>query len=62
MFEMKESLKKCFKCENIQLIAKFNKEENRKKRLFPQCIKYRKDFYLKNFEKIKKYDEQNGEK
>ena len=37
-----ESLKKCFRCETLKLIEKFNKDKNRKNGLCPQGIDCRK--------------------
>ena len=44
------------------MIQNFNENKNRKDGLYPQCIYCRKDFYLKNFDKIKRYNEENREK
>ena len=57
-----EILKKCCRCEIIQLIENFNKDKNRKDGLCPLCISFRKDSYIKNLDKIKKYNEQNRER
>ena len=53
MIEINEDLKKCSKWEKLQLIETFNKDKNKKDGVYPQCI-YCKDFFLKNFDKIKK--------
>ena len=57
MSNSNETLKKCCRCENIQMIENFKKDKNRKDCLYPLCKNCRKDFYLKNFDKIKKYNE-----
>ena len=57
-----EILKKCCRCEIIQLIENFNKDKNRKDGLCPLCISCRKYSYIKNMDKIKKYNEQNRER
>ena len=54
--------KKCCRCEIIQLIENFNKDKNRKDGLYPLCVICRKDSYIKNLDKIKKYNEQNRER
>ena len=54
-----ESLKKCFRCEILKLIEKFNEDKNRNNGLCPQSIGCRKKFSLKNLDKIKIYNEQN---
>ena len=54
-----EILKKCCRCEIIQLIESFNKDKNRNDGVCPQCINCRKDFYFRNLDKIKIYNEQN---
>ena len=63
-------LKVCFRCEVLHLIGNFCKDKNRKDGSFskdkntkdglhPQSRTFPKDFYLKNYDKIKKYNEQN---
>ena len=43
MSNSNEILKKCCRCEIIQLIEVFNKDKNRKNGLHPLCISCRKD-------------------
>ena len=62
MSNSNEILKKCCRCENIQVMENFNKDKNRKDDLCPLCISCRKDSYFKNLDKIKKYKEQNRER
>ena len=62
MSNSNEILKKCCRCEIIQVIENFNKDKNRKDSLYPLCISCRKDSYFKNLDKIKKYNEQNRER
>ena len=57
-----EILKKCYRCETVQVKENFNKEKNRKYGLHSLCISCRKDYYFKNLDKIKIYNEQNREK
>ena len=40
----------------------FNKDKNRKDGLCPLCIDCRKNYFLKNLDKIKIYNEQNTER
>ena len=53
-----EILKKCCRCEIIQVIENLNKYKNRKDCLYPLCISCLKDSYFKSLDKIKKYNEQ----
>ena len=62
MSNSNEALKKCCRCENIQLIENFNKDKNRKDGLYPLCIDCREKFYLKNLDKIKKCNEKKTKK
>ena len=62
MSNANEILKKCFRDEIIQLIENFNKDRNRKDGLCPLCISCRKDSYIRNLDKTKKYNEQNRER
>ena len=62
MSNSNEILKKCCRCEIIQVIEIFNKDKNRKDGLYPLCISCRKDSYFKNLDKIKKYNEYNRER
>ena len=57
-----ESLKKCFRCEILKLIEKFNKDKNRKNGLCPQGIDCRKKLSSKSLGKMKIYNEQNRER
>ena len=59
---MDEDFKRCSKCENKQVTQNFIKDKNRKDGLHSLCISCRKDYYLKNLEKIKRYNEQNRER
>ena len=59
---MDEDLKRCSRCEIIQMIENFSKDRNCKDGLCPLCKCCRKDYYLKNLDKIKLYNEQNKEK
>ena len=62
MSNSNEVLKKCRRCEIIQVIESFNKDRNRKSSVCPQCRKCWKDFYFKNLDKIKKNNEQKKER
>ena len=62
MSNSNEILKKCCRCEIVQGIENFNKDKNRKDGLCPYCIDCRRKLYLKNLDKIKKYNEQNKER
>ena len=55
-------MKKCFRCEIIQVIENFNKDKNRKDGVCPQCINCQKVSFLGILNKIKKYNEQNKER
>ena len=59
---MDEDLKRCSRCKNIQLIENFSKDRNCKDGLCPLCKCCRNDYYLKNLDKIKIYNEQNRER
>ena len=59
---MDEDIKRCSKCEIIQVIDNFNKDKNRKDGLNSICRLCRKKFYNENLVKIKKYNEQNKER
>ena len=59
---MDEDLKRCSRCEIIQVIGNFTKDRNCKDGLCPLCKCCRKDYYLKNLDKIKIYNEQNRER
>ena len=59
---MDEDLKRCSRCEIIQVIENFSKDRNCKDGLCPLCKSCRKDYYFKNLDKIKIYNEQNKEK
>ena len=59
---MDEDIKRCSKCEIIQVIDNFNKDENRKDGLNSICRLCRKKYYNENLVKIKKYNEQNRER
>ena len=56
---MDEDLKRCSRCEIIQVIENFSKDRKCKDGLCPLCKCCRKDYYLKNLDKIKIYNEQN---
>ena len=62
MSNSNEILKKCYRCEIIQVRENFNKDKNRKDGLHSLCISCRKDYYLINWGKIKIYNEKNKEK
>ena len=62
MIEKNEDLEKCSKWEFIQLIENFNRDKKRKDGLYPQCINCRRDYDLKNLDKIKNYNEQNRQR
>ena len=57
-----EILKKCCRCEIVQVIENFSKDRKCKDGLCPLCKGCRKDYYLKNLDKIKIYNEQNRER
>ena len=57
MSNSNEILKKCCRCEIVQLIANFNKDKIRQDGVCPQCINCRKIFYFENLDKIKKYND-----
>ena len=59
---MNDDIKRCSKCEIIQVIDNFNKDKNRKDGLNSICRLCRKKYYNENLVKIKKYNEQNKEK
>ena len=59
---MDEDIKRCSKCEIIQVIEKFNKDKNRKDGLNSICRLCRKEYYNENLVKIKKYNELNKER
>ena len=59
---MDEDIKRCSKCEIIQVIENFNKNKNRKDGLNSICRLCRKKYYNENLVKIKKYNEQNKER
>ena len=59
---MDEDLKRCSRCEIIQVIENFSKDRNCKDGLCPLCKCCRKDYYLKNLDKIKINNEQNRER
>ena len=59
---MDEDIKRCSKCEFIQVIDNFNKDKNRKDGLNSICRLCRKKYYNENLVKIKKYNEQNKER
>ena len=40
--------------ENLKLIENFSKDKNIKDELHPRCRICRRDFYLKNYDKIEK--------
>ena len=54
MSNSNEILKKCCRCEIIQVIENFNKDKNREDGLYPLFISCRKVSYFKNLDKIKK--------
>ena len=62
MSNSNETLKKCCRCEIINLIQKFDKDKIRKNGLCPNCVDCCKNFYLKKLDKIKIYNEQNRER
>ena len=57
-----EILKKCCRCDIIQVIEIYNKGKNRNDGVFPHCINCRKDFCIRKLNKIKKYNEQKRER
>ena len=59
---MDEDLKRYPRCEVIQVKENFSKDRKCKDGLCPLCKGCRKDYYLKNLDKIKKYNEQNRER
>ena len=59
---MDENLKRCSRCEIIQVIENFRKDRKSKDGLYPLCKCCRKDYYLKNLDKIKIYIEQDRER
>ena len=62
MSNSNEFLKKCSRCKIVQVIEKFSKDRKCKDGLCPLCKCCRKDYYLKNLDKIKIYNEQNRER
>ena len=62
MSNSNEILQKFCRCELIKWIENFNKDKSRKDGVCPQCITCREDFYFKNLDKIKKYNEQKKTK
>ena len=61
MSNSNEILKECFRFEFIQVTENFNKDKNRKDGLHSRCISCRMDYYFKNLDKIKIYNEENRE-
>ena len=59
---MDEDFKRCSKCENMQVTESFIKGKNRQDGLDSLCISCRKDYYFKNLDKSKIYNEQNRER
>ena len=59
---MDKDVKRCSKCEIIQVIEIFSKDKNRKDGLNSICRLCRKKYYNENLVKIKKYNEQNKER
>ena len=59
---MDEDLKRCSRCEIIQVIENFSKDRYCKDGLCPLCKCCRKDYYLKHLDKIKINNEQNRER
>ena len=57
-----EILKKCYRCEIVQVKENYNKVKKIKDGLHSLCISCRKDYYFKNVDKIKIYKEQNRER
>ena len=57
-----EILKKCCRCEIIQVIGNFSKDRKNKEGLYPLCKCFRKDYFFRNLDKIKKYNQQNRER
>ena len=62
MSNSNEILKKCYRCEIIQVIESFDKDKNKKDGLNSICKLCRKKYYYENLVKIKKYNEQNKER
>ena len=62
MSNLNEILQKSSSSEFIQLIAIFNKDEHRKDGDFPQWIDCRKDFFVKNLDKVENNNEQKRER
>ena len=56
---MDEDLKRCSSCEIIQVVENFSKDRKCKDGLCPLCKCCRKDYYSKNLDKFKLYNEQN---
>ena len=54
--------KKCCRCEIIQVKENFSEDRKNKDGLYPLCKGFRKDYHLKNLDKIKKSNEQSGER
>ena len=57
-----EILKKCCRCEIVQVVENFSKDRKSKDGLYPLCKCCRKDYYLKNLDKFKIYNEKNRER
>ena len=57
-----ESLKKCCRCEIIQVIENFSKDRKNKDGLYPLHKCCPKDYFFKNLGKTKKYNEQKRER
>ena len=57
-----ESLENCCRCEILQVIENFSKDREIKDGLYPLCKSCRNEYYLKNLDKMKIYNEQNGER
>ena len=52
MSNSNEILKKCCSCEIVQVLENFSKDRKFKDGLCPLCKCCRKDYYLKNLDKI----------
>ena len=59
---MDEDLKRCSRCEILQVKENFSNDRKCKDGLCPLCKCCRKDYFLKNLDKIKIYNEENRER
>ena len=62
MSNSNEILKECCRCDVIQVTGNVSKNRESKDGQYPLCQCCRKNYYFKNLDKIKNYNEQNRER